>query len=181
MSFQSSNDWGKEAEYQVQKHYLDRGFEVEDTSENPKFQSKDIDMIITDKDKDKDYSFSVEVKRDSNINITGNFFIEIYTNVETEKVGWFTKCEADFLYYINSKSNVAYVFKPDELRRVVKNHTTRFSRKKVKDRYKTILGFTIQVDSLKNLILNENGFWKEVQLEELTKEDIIFFIRREWN
>lgn len=176
MSFQSSNDFGKEAEQQVEKHYIDRGFTTKDVSDLPEYQSKDIDLVVTD----KDYSFTVEVKRDSNINITGNFFIEIYTNVETEKVGWFTKCKADFLYYIDSKSNMAYVFKPDELRRVVKNHTTRFTRKKVKDYSKTILGFTISVDSLKNLILNENGFWKEIQLEELTKEDIIFFIRKEW-
>ena len=177
MAFNSDDIFAKEGEQMVEKHYLARGFNTENVREQTEFQRKDIDLIISDTDSN---SFTIEVKRDRKIAGTGNFFIEIISNREEGKEGWFTKCKADYLYYINSETNMAYIFNPQELRKVVDSHITRFTRKVVNDNCKSILGYVIPVDSLRNLILNENGFWKEVQLEELTREDIRFFLRKEW-
>ena len=57
------------------------------------------------------------MKWDSIISNNGNFFIELVTDVEKDKPGWFNYTEADFIFYGDSKNKLFYVFRTDDMRK----------------------------------------------------------------
>ena len=94
------------------------GWSVEDVTASPEYWSKDIDFVVSSDSE----SFTVEVKWDSRISTTGNMFIETVTDLDKCKEGWFSFCQADYIYYGDSRNQLFYVFKTDDLRQFVSSH-----------------------------------------------------------
>lgn len=46
-------------------------------------------------------------------------FIETITDLDRSKGGWFSFCQADYIYYGDSKNELFYVFKTEDLRSFV--------------------------------------------------------------
>ena len=107
-------------EYEVKKYLRGRGIQVEDVSDNPYYWARDIDLIATNPSTGK--MASIEVKLDARISDTENFFIEFENPRSENSKGWFSFCEADFLYYIDESSFLTYIIKFDELRRFIATH-----------------------------------------------------------
>ena len=49
-------------------------------------------------------------------------FIETITDLDRERAGWFTFCQAEFIFYGDSVNNLFYVFKTQDLRDFVTSH-----------------------------------------------------------
>lgn len=98
------------------KKYLEsNGWKVIDQTNNSDYWSKDIDFTIV---KNNPHTrFNVEVKWDNRISDTGNMFIEYITDLENSKEGWFEFCQADYIFYGDSRNNLFYVFQMDDLRK----------------------------------------------------------------
>lgn len=94
------------------------GWSVEDVTQNQDYWDKDIDFVAHSGDQ----SLTVEVKWDSRIAQTGNMFIETITDLDRSKGGWFSFCQADYIYYGDSVNQLFYVFKTADLREFVSNH-----------------------------------------------------------
>lgn len=94
------------------------GWSVEDVTQNQEYWDKDIDFVAHSGDQ----SLTVEVKWDSRIAQTGNMFIETITDLDKSKGGWFSFCQADYIYYGDSVNQLFYVFRTADLREFVSNH-----------------------------------------------------------
>ena len=110
-------NYGEENAY---KYLVQQGYEVEDVSKNPEYWDQDIDLIATKDDE----QMCVEVKWDSRIHQTGNMFIEISSNLEEGKDGWFLFCRADYLFYGDSINRIFYIIKMDDLREYLQQNQT---------------------------------------------------------
>lgn len=75
------------------------GFQVQDVSRNPDYYEKD-DLIATKNGK----SYFIEVKTDTRAHETGNLVVELISNMEAKRTGWFNycKCNKYFFYLANS-------------------------------------------------------------------------------
>ena len=75
------------------------GFQVQDVSRNPDYYEKD-DLIATKNGK----SYFIEVKTDTRAHETGNLVVELISNAEAKRTGWFNycKCNKYFFYLANS-------------------------------------------------------------------------------
>lgn len=105
---------GKQGEALFAQIMTERGYKVEDVSNNSDYWYKDIDFIITSPTTQQVKSF--EVKWDSRINQTGNMYLEL-TNVHSKGGrGWWQFCEADMLVYGDACAQVFYVIPMRELR-----------------------------------------------------------------
>lgn len=111
-------------EYYASQYLKSQGYEVEDTTLNPDFWNKDIDFIARKGNKE----ITIEVKWDSRISDSGNMFVEIITDIDKGKQGWFEFCQADYIFYGDSQNNLFYVFKTDDLRKFLRENKTQ-SRK----------------------------------------------------
>lgn len=111
-------------EYYASQYLKSQGYEVEDTTLNPDFWSKDIDFIARKGNEE----ITIEVKWDNCISDSGNMFIEIITDIDKGKQGWFEFCQADYIFYGDSQNNLFYVFKTDDLRQFLRENKTQ-SRK----------------------------------------------------
>lgn len=105
-------------ELRAYNYFQANGWSVQDVTANPEYWDKDIDFVVSS---DAD-SFTVEVKWDSRISTTGNMFIETVTDLDKCKEGWFSFCQADYIYYGDSENQLFYVFKTDDLRQFVDTH-----------------------------------------------------------
>lgn len=94
----------KAGEKQAKAALKAKGYKIQDVSNDSSYWFKDIDLICYK----NDLEIRVEVKWDSRIGTTGNLFIEDYSNIETDRKGWFHYCEADFLMYGDSAANKFY-------------------------------------------------------------------------
>ena len=81
---------GKQGESLFKQIMLERGYSVNDVSNNPEYWYKDIDFIITSPTTGQTKSF--EVKWDSRINSTGNLYLEISNIYSQGGKGWFKFC-----------------------------------------------------------------------------------------
>lgn len=88
-------------------------YKVVDRRNDRRYWKKDIDLTVERDGKRQD----IEVKWDSIISNNGNFFIELVTDVEKNKPGWFNYTEADFIFYGDSKNKLFYVFRTDDMRK----------------------------------------------------------------
>lgn len=100
---------GKVAEAKVAKHLLNKGYEVEDVSENKLYQGKDTDFLATK----NGVSYTIEVKGDDNYEQTGNVCVEEYQHLEKGTLGWRYYCEADFLWFVAGKK--AYIVRREDM------------------------------------------------------------------
>lgn len=89
-----------------------QGWDVQDVSGNSEFWGKDIDLVCHRGGK----TVTIEVKWDSRIAETGNLFIETITDIDNQKQGWFTFCQADYIYYGDSRNRLFYVFRTQDMK-----------------------------------------------------------------
>lgn len=111
-------------EFYASQYLKSQGYEVEDTTLNPDFWRKDIDFIARKGNEE----ITVEVKWDNRISSSGNMFVETITDIDKSKQGWFEFCQADYIFYGDSKNNLFYVFKTNDLRQFMRYNETQ-SRK----------------------------------------------------
>ena len=105
-------EW-REAELKFAETMTQRGYDVQDVSQNNEYFDSDIDFIIT--------SFATglvktfEVKCDAKMNETGNLFLETWSRYGNGK-GWWNCCQADYLVYCDAIAEKFYVFNMEQLR-----------------------------------------------------------------
>ena len=109
---------GKLGEQLFQQKMQNKGYTVEDVSNNPDYWYKDIDFIITSPTTGAVKSF--EVKFDSRINKTGNLYLELINIHSKGTKGWFDFCQADYLAYGDAANSIFYIIPLLELRERVK-------------------------------------------------------------
>ena len=105
-------------ELRAYNYFQANGWRVQDVTANPEYWNKDIDFVVSSEAE----SFTVEVKWDNRISATGNMFIETVTDLDRCKEGWFSFCQADYIYYGDSYNQLFYVFKTNDLRDFVSSH-----------------------------------------------------------
>lgn len=105
-------------ELRAYNYFQSNGWSVQDVTANPEYWDRDIDFVVSSGSQ----SLTIEVKWDSRIASTGNMFIETVTDLDKCKGGWFTFCQADYIYYGDSVNQLFYVFKTDDLRQFVSSH-----------------------------------------------------------
>lgn len=88
------------------------GFEVTDTSKNPEYYAKDIDFLATLGEID----MQVEVKSDAQMGKTGNAVIELISNKETNRPGWYYYTEASHLFYVDITNSLIHSVRVNELK-----------------------------------------------------------------
>lgn len=130
----------KAGEYDLKQYLRKQGNIVEDVTNNPDYWSKDIDFIVN-------HITSIECKWDGVMADTGNIFIELCSNIDTNKEGWYNFCQADWLYYGDAKNRVFYIFAFGEL----KNHI-----EANKDSYS--IGYARDYDKEKNITKVSKGY-----------------------
>lgn len=121
-------------ELRAYNYFQSNGWDIQDVTMNQKYWNKDIDFIVSNGSQ----SLTIEVKWDSRISSTGNMFIETLTDLDKGKQGWFSFCQADYIYYGDSVNQLFYVFKTDDLRRFVSSHMMQ-ERKAADYNYRGIL------------------------------------------
>lgn len=107
---------GKQGERLFKQIMEERGYDVQDVSNNPDFWDKDIDFIVTSPTSGLTKTF--EVKWDSCIGSTGNLYLEL-TNINSKQwrgEGWWLHCKADYLAYGDAASRTFYIIPLLELR-----------------------------------------------------------------
>ena len=123
------------------KQYLRSiGYTVIDVHKNEQYFDKDIDMFATRQPDSIEEPVAIEVKWDSKINHTGNLFLEFRHRkfdkdgaVIHQDTGWFNICQADLLFYGDSKNKKYYVFKFPELKRYIYSHKMNYPTTEVPD------------------------------------------------
>lgn len=96
---------GQSNEEIIRNFWVENGFKVIDVSDNPEYQKKDIDFLLSN-----GYSnISVEVKSDTRLFETGNIAIELAMYRKTGYYpGWYHYCDADIICYCDLIDSVAY-------------------------------------------------------------------------
>lgn len=105
---------GRYGELLFQQIMENKGYKVEDVTEDPQYQDKDIDFIVTSPTSGEVKTF--EVKWDYKINRTNNLFLEVANSHSTRGIGWWEFCKADYLAYGDAHSRIFYIFSLLELR-----------------------------------------------------------------
>ena len=107
---------GKQGERIFSSIMLNKGYTVEDVSNNPAYWDKDIDFLITSPFTGAVKGF--EVKYDSRINTTGNLYLETESinSKQWNYEGWWQHCQADYLAYGDAKTKTFYMIPMEELR-----------------------------------------------------------------
>lgn len=122
----------KPGEYELKTYFRGKGCKVTDVSNNPDYWKKDIDLIVDGE--------AIEVKWDSKVYDTGNLFVEIYSDVERRKPGWYKFCEADTLAYGDAVNKYFFMFDYEGLKEHIEAH---------KDEYKTAVAADYGRDGIK--------------------------------
>ena len=105
---------GKQGELLFKQIMQDKGYIVEDTTNNSDYWSKDIDFIVTSTATGAVKTF--EVKYDNRLNSTGNLFIETINPRSEGCCGWFEFIQADYLAYGDSITNQFYIIDVEYLK-----------------------------------------------------------------
>lgn len=117
---------GKQGEQLFQQAMQNKGYVVEDVSNNPSYWNKDIDFIITSPTTGLTKTF--EVKWDSKLNKTGNLYLELVNINSQNGDGWFEFCQADYVAYGDAITNTFYIIPLLELREKVKQLPKRIAQ-----------------------------------------------------
>ena len=113
------NVLGRTGEQVFSRIMRDKGYTVQDVSNNPEYFEVDVDFIVTSPFTGAVKGF--EVKYDNRIHTTGNLYLEI-TNIHSKQWnydGWFTHCEADYLAYGDAAARKFYIIPMLELKKRV--------------------------------------------------------------
>lgn len=117
---------GKQGEQLFQQAMQNKGYVVEDVSNDPSYWNKDIDFIITSPTTGLTKTF--EVKYDSKLNKTGNLYLELANAHSQNGDGWFEFCQADYVAYGDAITNTFYIIPLLELREKVKHMPKRIAQ-----------------------------------------------------
>lgn len=99
----------------VSKWLESRGFVVEDLRNDMEAQKNGIDLRFIKNNR----SYTGEIKLDSYISKTGNFALEIVSNLSKGTLGCWVSSKADFWFYVDAVNNIVHIFKPNEVKGVV--------------------------------------------------------------
>ena len=117
---------GKQGEQLFAQIMQQKGYIVEDVTNNPEYWYRDIDFIVTSSTSGEIKTF--EVKWDTKINTTGNLFLEYESLYSKGGKGWFEFCEADYLAYGDAVTKVFYIIDMEQLRQAANNLPFRSAR-----------------------------------------------------
>ena len=117
---------GKQGEQLFAQIMQQKGYIVEDVSNNPEYWYRDIDFIVTSSTSGETKTF--EVKWDSKISNTGNLYLELTSLYSKGGRGWFEFCEADYLAYGDAVTKVFYIIDMAQLRQAANNLPFRSAR-----------------------------------------------------
>lgn len=117
---------GKQGEQLFAQIMQQKGYIVEDVSNNPEYWYRDIDFIVTSSTSGETKTF--EVKWDSKISNTGNLYLELTSLYSKGGRGWFEFCEADYLAYGDAVTKVFYIIDMEQLRQAANNLPFRSAR-----------------------------------------------------
>lgn len=110
-SFYKDLERGKAGEQKVYNYLSSLGFKVTDVSNDKSYWDIDVDFLVEDKNGKTHY---IEVKSDWNISRTGNVLLE----TDKER-GWFSKTKAEYIFYVDMKKDLVYVFKMEDMKKVL--------------------------------------------------------------
>lgn len=105
------------------------GWEVVNLTKCSDFFGKDIDFLI----RQGNEQHYIEVKWDGRIHQTGNMFVEIQTDIDEQKDGWFRFCAAEFIFYGSEHEDLFYVFRLADLKQFIKEQMGRLEERKAAD------------------------------------------------
>lgn len=115
IEFSSALTASNSAQDDVSKWLESRGFTVEDLRNDMEAQRKGIDLRFSKANR----TYTGEIKLDSHISRTGNFALEIVSNLSKGTLGCWVLSEADFWFYVDAVNSVVHIFKPGEVRNAV--------------------------------------------------------------
>lgn len=117
---------GKKGEQLFQQIMQQKGYEVQDVSDNPDYWNQDIDFVITSPTTGLTKTF--EVKYDYRLNKTGNLYLETMNVNSKGSKGWFSFCKADYVAYGDATTNTFYIIPLQELKKKVQQLPTRWAK-----------------------------------------------------
>lgn len=144
--FQEKLEKGRRTELAVIDFLLADGYVV-DIIESPREQKYRGDLRVYGGSLDK--PFTIEVKDDSAALRTGNVFVE-YISVDNQgKPGWALTTNADRVFYVIG--NIAYPFKPRDLRNELPKWLYRLQTRKARNRGYNGWGVLVPVEVFKQV------------------------------
>lgn len=126
-SFNNCLNKGHQAEALLKQLFEQKGYCVEDVSEKPEYQQKDIDFIITDKN---GVSATFEVKGDIRAKKTGNIFLELGKYRKTGYYeSWFYKSEMQYLAIVDTETMIIEIYDFQKLKAAELAHRAEWEKK----------------------------------------------------
>lgn len=144
----SSNDLGRLGEQVFRFVMRERGYTLEDVTNNSNYFDKDIDFLVTSPFTGAVKSF--EVKYDNCINYTRNLYLEL-TNINSKQWdgdGWWLHCDADYLAYGDAATRNFHIIKLNELKERVKELPERLGHCSNES-----TGLLVSLDDIKDITL----------------------------
>ena len=90
-------------------------YDVFDISDDPKWWSSDVDLIIWDHEGNEHY---FEIKADWSLHKTGNAVLEMTS--KTGEPGWFVTSRASHFVFVDMFNKNGYVARADDLKQYIK-------------------------------------------------------------
>ena len=125
MAFKRDKQFGDKGEA-LMKEWLEKRElteRIEDVSDDPYYQKKDIDFLVYQKTGE---IIKVDVKYDTLIDKTGNVFIELISNDKKKTPGNFIYSEADLFLYVFAKSKRVLIIPLKEAREYIYKNLKKF-------------------------------------------------------
>lgn len=126
----------------------------------------DVEVLIESKNKGKKIynSYSLEVKSDRHY--VDNFFIEIISQKESNKLGGFVTTKSDYLMYYFLKQRRLYIFETKKLKKWIEDNKFVYQQRSVRtptgDSHYTTVGITVPVEDLKDYAITIDEFFSEI-------------------
>jgi len=108
-TFEEKNDFSKKGISIVCAYLslLKKTVSIKNVEDDQNYQKNDIDLVWVYKKDEKEIMISIEVKTDKYI--TGNFWLETFSNEELGTLGCFVKSKAKYLFYYFTMWDSMYV------------------------------------------------------------------------
>lgn len=134
MNFDEANLIGKKGEAKVCQWLRDKGWLVCDLSLSDYFQKIDVDFIIYKVDENGNQSkpLMIDVKTDRYT--TGNMAIETISNDNKMTDGCIYQTQADYWFYYYPNLNKLCIFKPSDMRALLKENEGKYKPFKMSTR-----------------------------------------------
>lgn len=106
---------GKYGEKLFKGFAIQKGFAVEDKTEDESYFELEIDYIL----RKCNYEVSCEVKSCNRIWETGNFIVEKMEDIEKNKLGWYYKSKSEMYIHVDVHNEIIRLFQFKHLREFV--------------------------------------------------------------